>query len=109
MEQSLIFLTILGMLVVTYLPRVLPILVLSSKSLPPLVIAWLRYVPVAVLAAMLFPALVIQDKQFNFGFENFFFWAAFPTLLVAWKTRSFFGAVVVGMGIVAIARYFSGG
>lgn len=108
MDQTLIFLTILGMLLVTYLPRVLPIWLLSSKRLPPLIVAWLRYVPVAVLAAMLFPALVIQEGHIRFSPDNFFFWAAFPTLFVAWKTRSFFGAVIVGIGTVAIARYLLG-
>ena len=50
MEQEIVFLTLLGMLAVTYVPRVLPVLMLSSRRLPPAVVAWLRYVPVAVLA-----------------------------------------------------------
>jgi branched-subunit amino acid transport protein len=109
MDQTLVFLTILGMVVVTYLPRVLPVWWLSSRALPPLMVAWLRYVPVAVLAALLLPGLVIRDNHFTMGFENIFFWAAFPTLLVAWKTRSFFGSIFVGMAVVAAARFFSGG
>jgi branched-subunit amino acid transport protein len=108
MDQTRIFLTILGMLLVTYLPRVAPIWVLSSKSLPPVVVAWLRYVPVAVLAAMLFPALLVQDSRVQVGFDNLFLWASLPTLLVAWKTRSFFGAVLVGMGVIAVARHILG-
>lgn len=108
LDQKIVFLTILGMLLVTYFPRVLPVWLLSSKSLPPLVVAWLRYVPVAVLAAMLLPSLFVQDTHLNFRADNFFFWAAFPTVFVAWKTRSFFGSVIVGMGIVAVARYVSG-
>ncbi|MBD3308756.1 AzlD domain-containing protein [candidate division KSB3 bacterium] len=109
MEQGEIFLTLLGMVVVTYLPRVLPVWWLSSKSLPPLVVAWLRYVPVAVLAAMLFPALLVDDATIDVGFDNLFLWAAVPTCLLAWKTRSFFGSVLVGMGIVAAVRYLGGG
>ena len=107
MDQKDIFLTILGMALVTYIPRLLPVWLLSSKSLPPLVVAWLRYVPVAVLAAMLLPSIVVQDNQINLGLGNLFFWAAFPTLLVAWKKRSLFGSVVVGMVVVAVARYVS--
>lgn len=79
--------------------------ILSSISLPRSVVTWLQYVPVAVLAAMLFPALLVQDQHVTLRFTNIFFWAAFPTLAVAWKTRSFFGAVVVGMAFVAVARY----
>ena len=108
MDQEAVFLTILGMSLVTYLPRLLPTWLLSSKSLPPLLITWLRYVPVAVLAAILLPALLIHDKQLSLRPDNLFLWAALPTLLVVWKTRSFFAAVIVGMGVVALARYVFG-
>ena len=105
MDQKTIFITILGMGAVTYLPRLLPVLLLSSKKLPPLVAAWLRYVPVAVLSAMLLPSLVVNDARLDFSRSNLFLWAAVPTFLVAWKTRSLFGSVIVGMAVVAIARY----
>jgi len=108
MDQKIIFLTILGMALVTYIPRLLPVWLLSSRSLPPLVIAWLRYVPVAVLAAMLVPTLMIQDERVYVGLDNLFLWATIPTLLVAWKTKSFFSSVVAGMACVAIARYIFG-
>jgi branched-subunit amino acid transport protein len=108
MEQTTIFITILGMSVVTFLPRLFPVLLLSSKRLPPLVVAWLRFVPVAVLAAMLLPSLVVNDAELDFSSNNLFLWAAIPTFLVAWKTRSLFGSVIVGMIVVALARYFGG-
>lgn len=105
MDQKLVFLTILGMGVVTYIPRLLPVLLLSTRTLPPLAITWLRYVPVAVLAAMLAPAVVTPAGSVDLSGQNLYFWAAIPTLLVAWKTRSLFGAVVTGMAIVAFVRY----
>jgi branched-subunit amino acid transport protein len=61
MDQKIILLTIFGMALVTYIPRLVPVSLLSSRSLPPLVIAWLRYIPVAVLSAMLLPSLVVQE------------------------------------------------
>ena len=104
MDQTVVIVTLLGMAVVTYVPRLLPLWVLSSRSLPPLVVTWLRYVPVAVLAAMLLPSLVITDQNINLGFGNIFLWAAIPAFLMAWKTRSLFGAVVAGMLAVAVFR-----
>lgn len=98
----------LGMLAVTYLPRLLPLLLLASRPLPPLVIAWLRYVPVTVLSALLLPSLLVQDGQIAVGHDNLFLWAAFPTIVVVWKTKSFLGAVLTGVGSVAIARYLLG-
>lgn len=105
MDQKAILITILGMGAVTYLPRLVPILLLSTKKLPPLVVAWLRYVPVAVLSAMLLPSLVISDGGLDFTQSNLFLWAAIPTFLVARKTRNLFGSVIVGMAVVALARY----
>lgn len=105
MDQQTITLTIIGMAFVTYLPRLLPLWLLTSRTLPPLVIAWLRYVPVAVLAALLLPSLVVQDGTLDLSPRNLYLWAAFPALAVALKTRSFFGTVVTGMAIVAAARY----
>ncbi len=92
------------MALVTYLPRLLPVWILSSKSLPRPVVAWLRHVPVAVLSAMLFPALLVRSDQADLTSGNIFLWAAIPTLLAAWKTRSLFGSVIVGMVMVAAAR-----
>jgi branched-subunit amino acid transport protein len=104
MEQEIVFLTLLGMLAVTYVPRVLPVLVLSSRRLPAVVVAWLRHVPVAVLAAMLFPALFVQEGRIDLGLNNLFLWAAVPAFLVAWRRRSFFATVIVGIVVVAVAR-----
>ncbi len=104
MDQRTIFLTILGMAAVTYLPRLMPTWLLSSRDLPRWLVLWLRNVPVAVLAAMLFPAIVTQRGELCISPRNLFLLAAFPTLLVAWKTRSLFGSVITGLAVVALAR-----
>lgn len=106
MAQTLFFLTILGMALVTYLPRLMPAWLLSSRKLPAWVIAWLRYVPAAVLAALLAPAILVQEEAIHIVPTNLYLLAAIPTLLVAWKTRSLFGAVMTGMVLVAIGRLF---
>ncbi len=106
MDQKIVFLTLIGMMLVTYLPRLFPILFLSGKSLPPLFIAWLRLIPPAVLAAMLFPSLLLQDKQLSIAFDNLYLWSAVIAFPVAWKSKSLFLTVIVGMGCVAAGRYF---
>ncbi len=105
MDQSIFFLTILGMGLVTYLPRLLPVWLLATRKLPEVVITWLRYVPAAVLAALLFPAILVDGKRLHLDWNNLYLLAFFPTLLVAWKTRSMFGAVIVGMVLVALGRW----
>ena len=106
MDQSLIFLTIAGMGAVTYLPRLLPMLLLSGRNLAPWISRWLSFVPATVLAALLAPGLVCPEGQLDFGLNNLYLLAAFPTFFVAWRFKSFFGTVATGMGLVALARYF---
>jgi branched-subunit amino acid transport protein len=108
MDQKLIFFTIVGMAVATFIPRLLPLLLLVNRSLPKPIRDWLAYVPAAVLAAMLLPALMVNEKAIRLEIENIALWAALPTAWVAWKTRSLFAAVVTGMGIVAVSRYLLG-
>jgi branched-subunit amino acid transport protein len=109
MDQNLITLTILGMGLVTYIPRLIPLVILRDKGkLPPAVAAWLRHVPPAVLAAMLLPALVAGDGQPERMPGNLFLWAAVPTALVACKTHSLFGSVATGIACVALGRLLIG-
>jgi branched-subunit amino acid transport protein len=104
MSNEMVLLTMIGMGVVTYLPRLLPAWFLRGKKLHPFIEAWLKYVPVAVLAALLLPSLLISEDQINLTWNNLYLWAALPAGLTAWKTRSMFATVLVGMAVVAIVR-----
>jgi branched-subunit amino acid transport protein len=109
MDQKAIFLTILGMAVVTAGPRILPVWLLAEQDLPPVIERWLKFVPVTVLSALLLPSLLMPEGAIDLSFSNLYLWAAVPTLLVGLKTRSLFGAVISGMLIVALARLILGG
>ena len=104
MDQEMILITILGMGLVTYLPHLLPVLTLTGLSLPKWLITWLRYVPPAVLAAMLLPSILLRDGQISLGLDNLFFWAALPTLGMAIWAKSLFPPVIVGMLVVIVGR-----
>lgn len=106
MEQGLIFWTIVGMCLVTYIPRAAPMLVLAQRSMPEPVIRWLSFVPTAVLSAMLLPSIIMPGNTLSLGADNIFIWAAVPSLVLAVLTRSFFGTVALGMVIVAGGRFF---
>jgi branched-subunit amino acid transport protein len=108
MDQKTIFLTIIGMAVVTYLPRVIPLLALTGRRLPDVVISWLGYVPPAVLAAMLLPSLLVVDGQVVVDAGNLFLWAALPTFAAAILTRNLFVPVLVGMAVVIVGRLLMG-
>ena len=100
------FLIIL-MALVTFIPRVLPILLLSRRELPDSVTLWLSYVPVAVLAALLAPALFAPDGTVNFAFEaNPAFWIAIPVFAIAHFSKNLFFTVLTGMVLIALLRLF---
>lgn len=100
-------LCIVGMALVTLLPRVLPVTLLAGRRLPPLIERWLSFVPVSVLAALVAPDLLLTQGTLNLGADNLFLVAAVPTLLVCWyKKGSLFGALAVGMGTVALMRLY---
>ena len=86
------FLTlVLACAAVTALPRVLPLLVLSRLQLPQWLLDWLRYVPVAVLAALL--ALETAST----GMPGLL--AGAVALGVAAATRSLLGTVLAGVAV----------
>lgn len=104
MDKELIFL-FFGMGLVTYLPRMLPMVVLSKIKMPELVLRWLRYIPPAVLAALLVPELLLKQGQWHFSFENHYLLAAVPTFAVAFYVRSLFLPVAAGMAAVVLFRF----
>lgn len=97
------------MAIVTYLPRLLPTLFLSGRRLQPLLAAWLRLVPPAVLSAMLVPSLLVREESVHIGFENLFLWVGVIGFCIAWKFKSLSLTVLVGMGLVALGRYLGVG
>ncbi|HEY8346585.1 MAG TPA: AzlD domain-containing protein [Symbiobacteriaceae bacterium] len=95
---------ILGMALVTYLPRMLPLVVLSRVQLPPLVLKWLSYVPVSVLAALLAKELLMTDAGLAFPPAHPHLLAALPAFIVAATTRSLMGTVIAGIAAMALLR-----
>lgn len=85
------------MMIVTYLPRVLPLVVLSRVKLPPLVLSWLQYIPVSILAALLAPEILMQEGKLAFSWNNPALVAAFPAFLVALLSKNLFYTVLAGM------------
>lgn len=102
-----IALLIFLMAMVTFLPRLLPIILLARRNLPSPVVLWLSYVPVAVLAALLAPALFAPAGSIDLAFRsNPALWVAIPVFVVAYFTRNLFATVLCGMLKIALLRFF---
>lgn len=90
-------LLMLAMGVVTYLPRMLPLVLLSRRSLPGWFAEWLELIPAAILSALIAPTLFAYSAPRVLTLGRTELLAALPTLLCAVKTRSLAGTVIVGM------------
>lgn len=90
-------LLMLAMGAATYLPRMLPLVLLSRRPLPSWLAEWLELIPAAILSALIVPTLFAHSTPRVLTLGKLELLAALPTLLFALKTRSLAGTVVVGM------------
>lgn len=88
---------VMGMGLVTYLPRWLPLIVLAQRRLPDWLVEWLDLIPAAILSALLLPLLVTTGEPRHLALFQPALLVAIPTLLFALKTKSLSGTIIVGM------------
>jgi branched-subunit amino acid transport protein len=97
MEKLLIF---FGMALATYLTRSAMIFAVSGQ-MSPLLHRWLRYVPPAVLAALVAPAVLAPQGHLEVGLPV---WGVLAGAAVAWRTRSVLWTIVAGMAMYWLLR-----
>lgn len=100
-----IVLLIFGMAIVTFFSRFLPMILLSRWALPEKVKWGLEYIPVAVLSAIVFPILFF-DRKGTLTIQPQLVLAAIPVFIFAWKVKSIWGSVVLGMLIYWLLGLF---
>ena len=102
------WLVILGMGLVTYAIRLSLIALLGRMQVPPLVRRGLRFVPPAVLSAIIFPELLRPSGDLDISSNNLRLLAGVLAALVAWRTKNVLLTIAVGMAtlwiLIAIAR-----
>ena len=99
-----ILIIIIGCALVTFVPRVLPLMILSQLELPTWLIRWLKNVPVAVMAALLAQELLLSNNQFSIMDNGLKILAAIPTFIIAILTKSLLGTVMAGVITMMILR-----
>jgi len=88
---------IVGMGIVTYAIRLSLILLLGRFTVPPLVQRALRFVPPAVLSALIFPELLLPGGTLMLSLANPRLLAGALAGVVAWQSRNVLLAISVGM------------
>ncbi len=88
---------IVGMGIVTYAIRLSLILLLGRLRVPPLVQRALRFVPPAVLSALIFPELLLPGGTLMFSLGNARLLAGMLAGVVAWRSKNVLLAIAAGM------------
>ena len=99
-------LAILGMGVITYLIRLSLFILPEKVMLPPWLLRALRYVPAAVLSAIILPELLLPGGTLDISLGNERLLAGLVAAVVAWRTRNVFVIVAVGMIVLWLLQSY---
>lgn len=92
-----IWAVIVGMALLNFVVRFVPIALVSRMRLPAPVMRWLSFVPVSVMGALVAGEVLRPGGTWANPFTGPAVYAAMVTGLVFRSTRSFLGATVAGM------------
>lgn len=102
-----ILIIVIASALVTAIPRVAPLILLSRTALPAWLRVWLNAVPVAILAALLATELLVSEGRLVPLAGNPALLAILPVLAIASRTRSLLGAVAAGILTIALLRHLT--
>ncbi len=97
--DSKIFLLIIGMGIVTYIPRMLPFFLFHGKELPPFLQGILKNVPYATLGALIFPGILFIQEDITYGLVG-----AVSAFILAFSGANIF---IVILGAIAVLTGYS--
>mgnify|MGYP001309626091 CR=1 FL=1 len=92
----------------TFAMRLSFIYLFGRFEFPPLVRRALRYVPAAVLSAIVLPAMFLPDGALDLSLGNYRLQAGLVAILVAWRTRNTLFTILSGMAALLLAMWAGG-
>lgn len=100
-----LWLILIGGGLLTYLTRVSFFWLFTHWQPPDLLQRALRYVPGAVLSAIIFPEILFRDGSLFFSLANFRLIAGVVAALVAWKSRNIMWTILSGMAALLLLQW----
>ncbi len=97
MSAAYLWAIIIGGMCVTYLTRLSFTVILPPERLPEVIQRGLRFVPPAILAAIVLPELLRPEGVVDISLHNPQLLAGFVAALVVWKTKNTWLTILVGM------------
>ncbi|MCG4822070.1 AzlD domain-containing protein [Streptococcus gordonii] len=104
MISKYILLAILLSALVTWIPRVLPFILVKYKGLPPMAERFLKYLPISIIFALILSSITNAKTGQLPSFKWLDLLAIFPTTYIAFKYKNLILTVVCGVVLVALLR-----
>ncbi|MEO8970639.1 MAG: AzlD domain-containing protein [Ktedonobacteraceae bacterium] len=106
MSPGLLWITILIVGLLTLGIRLSFIVFLGKARVSPIVQQALRFVPIAVLSALIAPALFFPGGSLDVSLSNIRLIAGILAILVAWRTKNVLLTICAGMACLLILQAF---
>ncbi len=97
MSAGYLWTIIIGGMIVTYLTRLSFTVILPPERLPNIMQRGLRFVPSAILAAIVLPEFIRPEGVVDLTFNNPELIAGTIAAFVAWRTRNTWLTILTGM------------
>jgi branched-subunit amino acid transport protein len=98
---------ILGMFIITFGIRFVMFACAGKITFPNWLEMALKFVPPAVLTAIIVPALVMPQGHINISFHNSYLVAGIASIIIALKTKNLLKTICLGMTFFLILKYVS--
>lgn len=90
--------------VLTFLMRLSFIYLFGRFTIPPMVKRMLRFVPPAVLSALIAPELFMPVNKLDLRLDNHRLLAGLVAILVAWRTKNTLLTILAGMAALLVLQ-----
>ena len=100
--DSTIWLTMLIVGLLTYATRLSFILIFGQRDIPTRFRQALRFVPPAVMTAIIFSEILIRDGTLNLSLSNEWLLAGTAAAIVAWFSKNVVATIVAGMAVLVL-------
>ncbi|HTK08261.1 MAG TPA: AzlD domain-containing protein [Ktedonobacteraceae bacterium] len=102
----MLWLMIICIGIITYGMRLSFIMFFGNREMPSRLLHILRFVPMAVLSAIILPQLVLPGSAIDLSLQNPRWIAGSFAAIVAWRTRNVLLTIAVGMVALWILQMF---
>jgi branched-subunit amino acid transport protein len=102
--RSEILIIIIGMAIVTYFTRIGALALFRFIGVPTWLNRWLKYVPVAILTALIVPSLLLPQGYLDISINNHYLIAGILAAVVAYKSRNIIATLGLGMSVMLVLK-----